>query len=1219
MKILKVVLQNINSLKSDEPIVIDYESALFQDVGLYAITGSTGAGKTTILDAITIGLYHQVPRFNKSNIKAGLEEVVSYGAHGALCQVTFENNGIRYESTWTLRLASKQGKALSSPIETVRLKNLSDKKILAEKKRDAQKRIIEITQLDYNQFLRSAMLAQGEFASFLSATAKEKGTLLEQITGEEVYKKIGEAINQRIGEERSKLNDISSRINHEDLLSQEEEEALKTEQANLKTQNGDIDRELTETSRILSWHTTHEKLKGNQLKLSQEEEALEQEKARQQGILIALNSHEAAMPFESGMTEVKRLSEELNDKKDRHEKVKTQLEELTEKIANTDNHHQQAHVALEEEEKALNNWLPKLDEVARLDTQIIGHQKAHTKTQEKVQEQQSALEQFNASLEKAYEEKETSDAQLDALTSYFDSHQHLPAQEKQFASWSTLLSNRNHNHNRLEKGKTHVSEKGEKIVEQRAGLDTKQEALAEAKKDFKALADQSDALKTRQAKGNLNDLIKEHQHLNQQQGRLQQLSLLSEQYRGLEKKSNELADTQTYLENELQSLQTSIESLTQQLAQAEQSLADAERILSLEQSVKSYEADRLKLKEGEPCPLCGAIHHPFASEHDHTPLSETEAMVSQRKKAVADIQNQNKQTELQQAKVKQRLDGQLEEGTALEQDLKGVNERFSAISSDFNITKPNDIEEALKSFNDQLSASSTSITAAQELQKDIEDSESAIRQKTVLISGLEQDEVQLKERIQNEEEQLERYNEELIKISNEIEATEQTLKDSFAQFSLSLPSTQQSSIFLEELEAAFAQYRKNEKQRSQLNERQSSVKTSIASKIESLAEKKAQFAVDTEDQKKLEQALKELRDQREQLLPIELTHEQKRASLQAQITSARQKLNVTTKALEQLNTQSAERKQEQRGLATDMLQLEQQLSQAKASLHKALPESPFDTIEEVASALLSAEKKMAYLQVRKNLEERTTALTTKTAELKRAIEEQKEQRNFKLSQEESTAQHERLNLEKTRLQERSGEIKKQFEIDAEIKSRNEQVFGELKEQEKSLKKYQDLMKLLGGSQHAFNTYVQRLTLQNLIQKANIHLARLKPRYSLRMNDTYKPGQELDFSLIDHYQTNQARLVDTSSGGEKFIISLALALGLSDLASQNVNIESLFIDEGFGTLDNNSLETVISTLETLQAQGKMIGIISHVESLKERITTQIQVLKKSNGVSEVKMV
>ena len=163
------------------------------------------------------------------------------------------------------------------------------------------------------------------------------------------------------------------------------------------------------------------------------------------------------------------------------------------------------------------------------------------------------------------------------------------------------------------------------------------------------------------------------------------------------------------------------------------------------------------------------------------------------------------------------------------------------------------------------------------------------------------------------------------------------------------------------------------------------------------------------------------------------------------------------------------------------------------------------------------------------------------------------------------------------------------------------------------------MSLLGGSKHAFNTYVQRLTLQSLVQLANIHLYKLDKRYSLQMNKTYKAGEELNFNLIDHYQTAEVRNIDTSSGGEKFIISLALALGLSDLASNNVSIDSLFIDEGFGSLDSNTLEIVISTLETLQAQGKMIGIISHVDNLKERIPTQIQVLKKSNGVSIVEIV
>ena len=250
MKILKIELQNINSLKSDSPVVIDFENEQFKDVGLYAITGSTGAGKTTILDAITIALYHSVPRFNST--KGTLIDVVSYGSTEAFSRVTFENEGVIYEAYWGIRLTSSTGKKLMNPQEEVSLKNLTTNKILASQKRAVITNVISVTQLDYDQFLRSVMLAQGEFASFLTAKGPDKGRLLEQITGEQIYKKIGQGILDRKSTEENRLKEIQSKINDDDVLVNERKIELTKKDKELDVQIASSEKEVSAIQLIVN-------------------------------------------------------------------------------------------------------------------------------------------------------------------------------------------------------------------------------------------------------------------------------------------------------------------------------------------------------------------------------------------------------------------------------------------------------------------------------------------------------------------------------------------------------------------------------------------------------------------------------------------------------------------------------------------------------------------------------------------------------------------------------------------------------------------------------------------------------------------------------------------------------------------------------------------------------------------------------------------------------
>ncbi|RMF20679.1 MAG: ATP-binding cassette family protein, partial [Bacteroidetes bacterium] len=169
---------------------------------------------------------------------------------------------------------------------------------------------------------------------------------------------------------------------------------------------------------------------------------------------------------------------------------------------------------------------------------------------------------------------------------------------------------------------------------------------------------------------------------------------------------------------------------------------------------------------------------------------------------------------------------------------------------------------------------------------------------------------------------------------------------------------------------------------------------------------------------------------------------------------------------------------------------------------------------------------------------------------------------------------------------------------------------------KTLERWERLNDLIGSADgKKFRTYAQGLTLRKLVQLANRYLETLNGRYVI-----HKPEEDtLELSIIDTYQADNERSMNTLSGGESFLVSLALALGLSDMAGRKTRIRSLFIDEGFGTLDEASLDLAISTLENLQAQGKLIGIISHVKELKERIATQIRVLKRGSGFSVIEVV
>lgn len=271
----------------------------------------------------------------------------------------------------------------------------------------------------------------------------------------------------------------------------------------------------------------------------------------------------------------------------------------------------------------------------------------------------------------------------------------------------------------------------------------------------------------------------------------------------------------------------------------------------------------------------------------------------------------------------------------------------------------------------------------------------------------------------------------------------------------------------------------------------------------------------------------------------------------------------------------------------------------------------------VAKDLLTKEQEAQYRKINNNFLEEFAKAEGDRKRLNKEIELLLEKVDLTQNLEEIRMQHRELQIVRDNKNQQKGKHEQQLKDNLSRQKEFEKLEQGLRKKEEAIRKWTLLETYIGDATgNKFANFAQGLTLAQLIRLANNRLKDLSDRYLLDLPQ----GKENELRVIDTYQGDTSRAVNTLSGGESFLVSLALALSLSDLASRNVRLDSLFIDEGFGTLDQETLELALNTLERLQAESsKTIGVISHVESLKERIHTQIQLSKNSHGHSFINIV
>ncbi len=289
------------------------------------------------------------------------------------------------------------------------------------------------------------------------------------------------------------------------------------------------------------------------------------------------------------------------------------------------------------------------------------------------------------------------------------------------------------------------------------------------------------------------------------------------------------------------------------------------------------------------------------------------------------------------------------------------------------------------------------------------------------------------------------------------------------------------------------------------------------------------------------------------------------------------------------------------------------LIEQEAEFAAALAPAGFTNEEQFLAAILTAIQRAELAATAKRLDERQTDLKARKEdrEIRLATEVGRKISDKSLEELEPECKEYEESLQE--LRDIISALKHKLSENTAAKERVKEKQAAIDAQKNECRRWEDLHELIGSADgKKYRNFAQGLTFEIMIGHANRELQKMTDRYLLIRDDT----QPLELNVVDNYQAGEIRSTKNLSGGESFIVSLSLALGLSHMASKNVRVDSLFLDEGFGTLDEEALDTALETLAGLQQDGKLIGVISHVAALKERISTQIQVTPQVGGRSGI---
>ncbi|MCG3702672.1 AAA family ATPase [Aliarcobacter butzleri] len=1188
MKILKIKSLNINSLKGE--FEVDFEKFL-KDESLFAITGPTGAGKSTILDVITCALYGRTARLSNPN------ELMSRHTGECLCEVEFEVKGKVYRSSWSQKRARKSsdGAFQSAKME---VSEVESGKVLESYLSKVPKYIEELSGLDFDRFIQSMMLAQGSFDAFLKARENERSSLLEKITGTQIYKQISQEIYQTYTRKNDEIKLDENLLGNIELLSNEIVNEKTLILNNSKAQKLELDTKGNELKKVINWLENVQKLEADNTKYIEEFEQITLEKENKKEDFVKLDLANKALNVQPIYQEKNSLTQIINQDKEKLEKLQKELEDLKQLLQSKTNESLKSKNELDKEKVSFDTNSKKLQEVRTLQTKIESKLQNIKEIENKISFQNEQKIKLNEDLNVLKTNQEKIDNDLKTINDYLIKNKNDESLKEEIS----LISKNVNDYKDVVKLLKQIEEKL-----QNNSLDEKtlQDSFTKAEKEFdeiKVLFDSKD---------------KEYKELELQTSNFNQKEVNNrDRLKSIEKLITSIDEYKRLLESilkeeniissskdESKTIKTNIEEKTKLINEIQTHIQTLNDKREAELLIAKYESDRVNLKEGEECFLCGSKEHPFVDHKISINVDETTSIIAQ-KKQIFDEENRALRTiELNLSKLETKIDSSTLELNKLLKNKEDIEQVFSSLNFILTDDSKTNLEEEKQLLEKELKNIIKTRDEKEKVLIQRDNFQKELNTKQTFVSQNEQELYKLKSSI----EQLQ--NEQTLNISKKQNLEEELLKV-YSKYEL---------IFDEKFEENFRNlvakkdsFIKNETLKKELDIKLQGLTIQLKEIDTKIISIESSLKTDIEQLSKISNETKELQIQSKAILDVsDLNIFEK--EITSKFNTINEKYNSLLKELVNLNSKDE-------SLNTQIIELNQRLidnstklEETKQNFNKALVENSFSSKEEFEKALLSKEQREELALMCKALEEKYTQIQTLKIDTAKKLSEQKE---LNLTDKELQTLNDELKELQTiidELQKSIGSLEKELEINAINNKKHEDKIKELEKKKEAFKVWIKLNEMIGSaSGDKFAKFAQGITLDQLIYLANKHLQILSPRYELqRSSDSSKL---LEIEIIDGFQGDVVRPVSTLSGGESFIVSLSLALGLSALASQKISIDSLFLDEGFGTLDSDSLELALNALNQLQSSGKMVGVISHVEALKERIPLQIKVEPKGDGTS-----